>query len=41
MWSQKELFDGTYSFEDLWDMHEHLDVEFENSNRRNKAIEKD
>ena len=33
VWKQKETFDGTYSFEDLLDAHEILDIKAENENR--------
>ena len=33
MWSQRELFDGTYTFRDLLDMDEFLDVREENARR--------
>ena len=34
MWSQRELFDGTYTFRDLLDMHEFLDIREENTRRQ-------
>ena len=33
LWSHKEIFDGTYSFEDLLDAHELLNVRDENKRR--------
>ena len=32
-WRQHELWDGTYSFDDLLDMHEMIDVREENKAR--------
>jgi hypothetical protein len=39
-WSQKELFDGTYDFHDLIEIHEFLDVIEENRARRRAAAER-
>lgn len=33
VWKQRETFDGTYTFEDLLDAHEILDIKAENENR--------
>ena len=33
MWAQRELFDGTYDFADLLDIHEYLDVKDANAER--------
>ena len=33
MWRQRELRDGTYTFQDLLDVHEYLDVLEENQRR--------
>jgi len=33
MWKQKELWDGTYTFKDLLDIHELLEVQHENKRR--------
>ncbi len=33
MWRQHETWDGTYSFEDLLDAHEILDIKAENERR--------
>jgi len=33
MWAQRELFDGTYDFADLLDIHEYLDVKDANAAR--------
>lgn len=38
MWRQHELWDGTYSFNDLLDAHEMLNVKYENERRANKAV---
>ena len=37
IWSQRELFDGTYDFLDLLEAHEFLDVKEENTRRQNEA----
>jgi hypothetical protein len=34
LWTQKETFDGTYSFEDLLDIHELLDIQIVNDRRQ-------
>ena len=34
IWKHHEIFDGTYSFKDLCDVHELLDIKIENENRR-------
>lgn len=39
IWQQHELWDGTYSFSDLLDAHEILDVKYENERRARKAAE--
>jgi len=39
MWKQHELWDGTYSFSDLLDIHELLNVQAENQRRAQKAAE--
>jgi hypothetical protein len=33
MWKQHEVFDGTYTLDDLLDAHEMLEVRFENERR--------
>ncbi|HEX4209510.1 MAG TPA: hypothetical protein VHY56_03890 [Candidatus Binataceae bacterium] len=33
IWTHREIFDGTYSFEDLLDAHELLDFREENQRR--------
>lgn len=33
VWQHHQTFDGTYSFEDLVDIHELLDVKLENERR--------
>lgn len=40
MWKQHELWDGTYSFADLLDVHELLNVKYENERRAQKAAER-
>lgn len=40
VWRQHELWDGTYSFADLLDAHEMLNVQYENERRANKAAMK-
>jgi hypothetical protein len=40
MWEQRQVFDGTYSFEDLLDVHELLDIREENERRARIAAEK-
>ena len=40
MWRQHELWDGTYTFSDLLDAHELLNVRYENERRARKASEK-
>lgn len=40
MWQQHELWDGTYSFNDLLDAHEMMNVKYENERRANKAAAK-
>ena len=37
LWQQHELWDGTYTFSDLLDAHELLDVRYENERRANVA----
>jgi len=37
MWQHKEMWDGTYSFIDLLDIHEMLDVREENERRLREA----
>ncbi len=39
LWRHCELFDGTYSFEDLLDVHELLDVKAENERRTHAYYE--
>lgn len=38
-WQQHELWDGTYSFSDLLDIHELMNVQAENQRRAQKASE--
>lgn len=37
-WKQHELSDGTYSFDDLLDIHEMLAVKHENEKRAHEAM---
>jgi len=39
-WKQREMWDGTYTFEDLLDVHEALDVKSENRWRAQLSAEK-
>ena len=39
LWRQRETFDGTYSFEDLLDAHELLDVKAENDYRQRAYLD--
>lgn len=41
MWKQHEVWDGTYSLEDLLDAHEMLTVKNENERRQQEQIEMD
>ena len=40
MWQQHEVWDGTYSFEDLLDAHEIISVKNENKIRAQEAAVK-
>ena len=40
MWSQHELWDGTYNLDDLLDAHEIIEVKAENQERARKAQER-
>jgi len=37
MWKQHEVFDGTYTFDDLLDAHEIIQVKIENERRATEA----
>jgi hypothetical protein len=39
MWQQHEVFDGTYTLDDLLDAHEILAMKYENQNRAQEATE--
>jgi hypothetical protein len=39
MWKQHEVFDGTYTLDDLLDAHEMLAVQAENQARSTEAME--
>lgn len=39
MWRQHEVFDGTYTFDDLLDAHEILQVKQENERRAHEAAQ--
>ena len=41
IWQQHELWDGTYTYDDLLDAHELLSVKYENECRANDAGRKD
>lgn len=41
LWQQHQLSDGTYTFEDLVDVHELLDVRAENERRVRAASEEE
>jgi hypothetical protein len=41
LWKQREAWDGTYTFNDLLDIHEALDVRDENERRARAAKEKE
>lgn len=40
MWQQHELWDGTYTLDDLLDAHEIMDVKNENQERARQAQER-
>jgi hypothetical protein len=40
MWQQHELWDGTYSLDDLLDAHEIIQVKHENQLRSEESIER-
>ncbi|WP_423237320.1 DUF6889 family protein [Clostridium puniceum] len=40
-WKQHELWDGTYNFDDLLDIHEMLKVTSENKRRAEEAARKE
>jgi len=39
IWQQHELWDGTYTLDDLMDAHEMLAVKYENERRSREAYE--
>jgi len=41
MWRQHELWDGTYTLDDLLDIHEILLVKYENQRRASEASKKE
>jgi len=41
MWKQHEVWDGTYSLDDLLDAHEIMAVKSENERRANEAAQKE
>jgi hypothetical protein len=41
MWQQHEIWDGTYSLDDLLDAHEILAVKRENEDRAREAAERE
>ncbi|WP_278245476.1 DUF6889 family protein [Clostridium ihumii] len=41
MWKQYELWDGTYTLDDLLDAHEILEVTAENERRAHEALERE
>ncbi|GAA0083127.1 DUF6889 family protein [Clostridium sporogenes] len=41
MWKQHEVWDGTYTLDDLLDAHEIMAVKNENERRANEAVERE
>jgi hypothetical protein len=39
MWKQREIWDGTYTLDDLMDAHEIIEVRHENERRAHEAAE--